>query len=298
MRMLMEAYAREKKAGRDHPQWLKWCRDFADWAMAGQRPDGSFPRGFRPGTGDVAEESATATYCVVPLFLRLSEHTGDAKYSDSAIRAAEYVWQNFGTKGNFVGGAIDGSNVTDRDAGMLSMEAFLSLYEATKEPRWLTRAQAAGDFAETWIWIWNVPMPADANDGQLQWKRGVSTVGVQSIGAAVSGQVSQSLDGSAPSYARLYKYTRDAHYLEVARILLHNCKAMLALPGRTYGMLGPGWEQADWRMGPGAEGRGFGTPEKWMPCVTTNHLRSIMGLEEFDPNLYAQLIGKPATGTP
>jgi hypothetical protein len=36
---------------------------------------------------------------------------------------------------------------------MLSMEAFLSLYDSTKAPQWLERAKAAADFAESWIWI-------------------------------------------------------------------------------------------------------------------------------------------------
>jgi hypothetical protein len=40
-------------------------------------------------------------------------------------------------------------------------------------------------------------------------------------------------------YAQLYKYTNDKHYLDVARVLLHAINPMVALPGRTYGMLGP-----------------------------------------------------------
>ena len=289
MRMLMEAYRRERKAGREHPEWIRWCRTFADWVMKYQREDGSFPRGFRPGTGEVVEESGTTSYNVVPLFLMLSEDTGDPKYRDSAIRAAEYVWQSFGTRGVFIGGAIDNPNITDKEAGLLSMEAFLALYERTHEDKWLKRAQAAGNFAESWIWIWNVPMPPDASDADLHWKRNVPTVGVQGITAAVAGHVDQFLDWSVPAYAKLYKYTEDEHYRDVARILLHNTKAMLALPGRTYGMLGPGWQQENWRMGPSVEGRGFGTPEKWMPWVSTNHLWSITGLEEFDPALFKQL---------
>ena len=292
MRMLMEAYRRERKAGREHPEWIRWCRTFADWVMKYQREDGSFPRGFRPGTGEVVEESGTTSYNVVPLFLMLSEDTGDPKYRDSAIRAAEYVWQSFGTRGVFIGGAIDNPNITDKEAGLLSMEAFLALYERTHEDKWLKRAQAAGNFAESWIWIWNVPMPPDASDADLHWKRNVPTVGVQGITAAVAGHVDQFLDWSVPAYAKLYKYTEDEHYRDVARILLHNTKAMLALPGRTYGMLGPGWQQENWRMGPSVEGRGFGTPEKWMPWVSTNHLWSITGLEEFDPALFKQLSGQ------
>ena len=38
----------------------------------------------------------------------------------------------------------------------------------------------------------------------------------------------------ADEYARLYQLTGDRHYLAVARLLLHNTKTMLAMPGRTY----------------------------------------------------------------
>ncbi len=292
MRMLMEAYRREKRAGRDHPQWLKWCCDFADWALTQQRPDGSFPRSFRTETGAVVDESGAMSCSMVPLLLMLSDNAGSARYREAAISAADYIWQDSGTRGAFVG--VVTPNTADKVAGLLSLEAFLSLYEATKEAKWLTRAQVAADFTESWMWIWNVPMPVDANDAELLWKRGAPTVGVQSISAEAPGHVNQYLDWSTPAYAKLYKHTKDPHYLEVARILLHNTKAMLALPGRTYGMLGPGWQQEDWWMGPNSEGRGSGTPERWTPWVSTSHLYSITGLEQSDPNLYKQLIAKPA----
>ena len=141
---------------------------------------------------------------------------------------------------------------------MLSLEAFLTLYDATKEAKWLERAQAAGNYTESWIWIWNVPMPLDANDSELHWKRGVPTVGAHGITAHGAGSVDEYLDWAVPAYAKLYKYTNDPHYLDVARVLLHDTKAMLALPGRTYDLLGPGWQQEHWRMGPNT--RGIGGP--------------------------------------
>ena len=113
------------------------------------------------------EPTGTTSYAPVPLLVMMTEETGDPKYKQSAIRAAEYIWANWGTHGLFVGGASDNPNITDKEAGMLSMEAFLSLYDSTKEPKWLERAKAAADFAESWIWIWNLPMPLDADDAQL-----------------------------------------------------------------------------------------------------------------------------------
>jgi len=291
MRMLMEAYEREKAAGIEHPEWIAWCKDFADWLLPYQREDGHFPRSFMLGTSEIEEESGTTSYNVVPLFLQLGRNLGDDRYEQSALRAAEYVWESFGKRGVFVGGAIDNPNVTDKEAGLLSLEAFLALYEETGEGKWLERARVAADFAESWTYIWNVPMPVDAAADELMWKRDVPTVGVQGITAQVAGHVDQFLDMSVPAYVRLAKYTGDSHYYDFARLLLHNCKGMVALPGRMHGMCAPGFQTENWRMGAAWEGRGFGTPQKWMPWVATNHLYGMNALEAYDPEAFRDLAG-------
>jgi hypothetical protein len=285
-RTLLNAYQREKDQGWDHPDWLAWCRQFGDWLLTQQRKDGSFPRSWHGGTGEVIEASGTSSYNPVPMLVKLSKETGQPLYLDAAIRAAEYVWREYGSRGVFVGGATDNPNITDKEAGMLSLNAFLDLYDATRNPEWLQRAEAAGNYAETYIWIWNLPMPFDALDGDLNWKRGVSTVGVQGITARAVGGVDEYLDWAVPDYARLFKYSHDEHYLDVARILLLDTKSMLALPGRTYDLLGPGWQQEHWGM---STNRGFGTHRSWLPWVSVNHLHGITGLQEFDPALYRRL---------
>ena len=90
-----------------------------------------------------------------------------------------------------------------------------------------------------------------------------------------------------PCYAELYKITNDRHYLAVAYILLHGTKAMLALPGRTYDVAGPGWQQEHWRMGPGT--RGMGAHRGWLPWISVNHIHGIVGLDQLDKSLYQQL---------
>lgn len=293
MRVLVRAYRREHALGRDHPEWIRWVKTYVDWLLLQQRPDGSFPRRWKTGSNEVAEPSGTTSYAPVPLLVLMTDETGDPKYRDAASRAAEFVWTNWGTRGLFIGGASDNPDITDKEAGMLSLEAFLSLYEATHEPKWLERAEAAGSFAESWIWIWNLPMPLDADDAQLHWKKGVPTIGLQGITARGAGGVDEYLDWAVPSYAKLYHYTKDPHYLDVARILLHNTKAMVALPGRQYDMRGIGWQQEHWRMGPGGGGRGVGGHRFWLPWVSANHLYGITGLEEYDPALFKLLCTKP-----
>jgi hypothetical protein len=289
MRVLMRAYQRERILGREHPEWFNWMKTYVDWLILQQRADGSFPRRWLPGSNEVAEPTGTTSYCPVPLLIMMTRETGDPKYLQAAVRAAEYVWVNWGTRGLFIGGASDNPNITDKEAGMLSMEAYLSLFEETKDNKWLERAKAAADFAESWIWIWNLPMPVDAVDANLHWKKGVPTVGLQGITAQAVGGVDEYLDWAVPSYAKLYKYTADQHYLDVARILLHNTKSMVALPGRQYDMKGIGWQQEHWRLGPGGSGRGVGSHRFWLPWISANHLYGITGLEEFDPALYREL---------
>ncbi len=293
MRVLMRAYQREKAQGRDHPEWFNWIKQYVDWLLEQQRPDGSFPRRWERGSNEVAEPSGTASYCPVPLLVLMSEETKDPKYKESAIRAAEHVWVNYGSRGLFIGGTIDNPNITDKEAGMLSVEAFLSLYDSTKEPKWLERAQVAADFAESWIWIWQVPMPADADDTQLHWKKGVPALGFQGITAAVTGGVDEYLDWSVPSYAKLYKLTKDEHYLDVARLLLHDTKQMVALPGRQTDYKGIGWQQEGWNMSSGSR-RGVGGHRFWLPWISANHLYGITGLEEYDPTLFKRLCAKPS----
>jgi hypothetical protein len=134
--------------------------------------------------------------------------TDNPKYFESAKRAGEYLWARYGSRGIFVGGAVDNPNITDKEAGMLSLEAVLALYDSTHEAKWLERAKVAADYTETWIWIWNVPMPADANDADLHWKRGTPTVGLEGIAARGAGNVDEYLDWGTPLYAELYKADR------------------------------------------------------------------------------------------
>ncbi len=149
MRVLMLAYRREKKLGRDHPEWIAWVGQYSDWLIQQQRPwDGSFPRRWKPSSNEAVEPSGTASYNAVPVLVLMSQETGDPKYRQSALRAAEYTWTNYGSCGLFIGGASDNPNITDKEAGMLSLEAFLSLYEDKKDPKWLDRAkERRGDFA-------------------------------------------------------------------------------------------------------------------------------------------------------
>lgn len=288
LKALLKAAKREKSLGRDHPGWVAWTRTFADWLLPQQDSGGGFPRGWVPVTGDVADSSLQSTYNVIPFLILQSELSGDSKYLEAALRAGEFAWNNGQSEGIFVGGTIDNPNVADKEAGTLSLEAYIALYEATKDQKWLERAKMAAAFAETWMYIWNVPMPEDEPEDELHWKREVSTVGLQLISTGHS-LVDAYMAFDADEFARLFSLTGDDHYKQVAAILLHNTKGMLALPGRLYDLPGPGWQQEHWSLAPE---RGIGRKRAWLPWVTTSHLNGIFGMKENSPEVYQELTGK------
>jgi hypothetical protein len=215
----------------------------------------------------------------------LSRMTGSEKYLNSAMKAADFCWNNGHASGIFVGGTIDNPNVIDKEAGTLSLEAYLMLYNTTKDPNWLGRARMAANFAETWIYIHNVPMPQDEDNSKLHWKKGVSTIGLQLISSGHS-FVDEYMSFDADEYAHLYSHTGDEHYFQVARLLLHNTKSMVALPKRPYDLRGTGWQQEHWSLAPP---RGYGLHRGWLPWVSTSQLNGIFGIEDLND---AELINR------
>jgi hypothetical protein len=272
----LKAWEHETSLGRDRPRWLAWAQSGGDWLVSAQGPDGSFPRAWQAGTGAVLETSTTATQVPVAFLARLSTATSKSVYLESAVAAAEFCWEAAGNAGCFAGATLDKPDVVDKEAAIFALEGFLELHKSTGDPVWVQRAITAASIAETWIYAWNLAMPVDADEADLDWKPGVPTIGVQLIATGVS-----ACDGflamNAAAFAHLYRLTGDEHFLEVARVVTHGTKAMLALPGRTFDLRGPGWQQEHWCV---AIPRGCGVNRNWLPWVPVANVEGIIRLED------------------
>jgi hypothetical protein len=293
MKSLMRAYEREQKAGRNRSEWLAWVRTFGDWLLAQEQPGGGFPRSWRALSGALFSASTTGTFNVVPFYAQLYRITGHKPYLDAALRSGEFAWDTGHARARFTGGTIDNPDVIDKEAATISLEGYLALHDITKDRKWLDRARIAADIAETWMYIWNIPMPEDADDEKLHWKRGVPTTGIQLIATGHSLNDAY-MCWDVESYARLSRKTGDPHYMEVARILLHNTKAMVGLPGDLRGTRGPGWQQEHYCF---TLPRGLGRHREWLPWVTVSQLRGINDLIDYDPQLYKELAGENTAKT-
>lgn len=283
----LKAWQVEQQQGRERPRWREWGLQIADFLAAHQLPGGGVPRIYVAKTGEVYKDSPRSTYNAVALWVLAFQITGEQRYLDAALRAGDFCWGDGHQQWCFVGGTIDNPDVIDKEAGTLSLEAYLALFEQTQDTKWLERARHAADFAETWIYCWNVPMPDDADNSDLHWKQGVPTIGLQLIATGHS-LVDDYMAFDVASYAKLYAYTRDEHYADIARILLHNTKIMTCLPDHPYDLPQYGFQQEHWGIAPS---RGKGMHRGWLPWVTCSNLQGILELQDFDADLYRQMAG-------
>lgn len=286
MNALLRAYEFEAANGRVNASWVAWAKDFADWLLARQATDGALPRAWVAGTGAIADPATTSSHLATSFLLRLTRITGDPRYATAGLAAAQYSWTQFLAEDRkFLGATPDHAGATDQEASALALDTYLDVYEYTGATVWLDRARQAADINESWYYLWDVPMPVDENDADLHIKRGVPTVGMELI---TTGQSFTGYYGvhNSLSFAKLYHYTGDTHYRDVARILMHNTRNMMALPGRTYDMAGVGWHSEFFNL---SVPRGFGETRLYSGWTSAAGLHSIFLLEEFDADLYAEI---------
>ena len=119
--------------------------------------------------------------------------------------------------------------MVDKEAGLIAMDAFLALYDATRDPHWLECAEQAAAYSATWLYCWNVPMVE--GDAGSDFPKGCGTVGLSLIATGHSG--ADTFMAYYPfAYLRLYLYTGKDHYRDIARLLLNGTKQIQDLEGR------------------------------------------------------------------
>lgn len=234
MEGMLAAWQTMRNAGHDKPAWIAACRRFGDWLVANQNEDGSYHLAYGPIAADgrrtPTEASPAATCNPIRFLVALHAATQDDRYLEAARRAGEFCLRHSHEAYFYAGSVVDNPVTPDRESGQESLAAFLALRDATKDGRWLEAAIQAARYTETWMMAYEMPAVAADTQG---FPAGRSIVG-QTLIATGHSAADLGLAFSSYDYYRLYLFTGDEHFLDVARLLVHNTKQSLNWDGSLY----------------------------------------------------------------
>jgi hypothetical protein len=114
----------------------------------------------------------------------------------------------------------------------MALNGFLSLYDLTKEAKWLKAAEQAATYTESWVYSFEIPVEKDRT-GATSFPKDRSIVGQHLIAV---GHAAADLGFAWSSFAfyRLYLETGNEHYLQLARMAAHNTKQSMNWDGSLF----------------------------------------------------------------
>ena len=238
MEGLLSAWCYGTKNGETHDNWISTCRKFGDWLLGEQADNGSFAFSWnrnkiQDGHHPVKNSNALTTPCALRYLVELYIATGEEKYKEAALKAGEYSLMFVHKKYHYCAGVVDNPQVIDSESGYLAMQGFLSLYDLTKVSRWLTAAEQAATYTETWVYSFEIPVEDDRAEDNPIFPRSRSIVGQHLIAIGHSA-ADLGFAWCSFAYYRLYLLTNNEHYLKMARMSAHNSKQSMNWDGTLY----------------------------------------------------------------
>ena len=167
-------YEEERRHGVEQPGWLRAGERFGAFLLATQQPDGSWYRGYSPEGQPLTEppewfgaspvEQGSGTIFPVPVLAALHRLTGREEYRAAALRAADYIAGTYGPEVLYCGGLNDTAQLksvkVDSTGVLFAMRSLITAYRLGGQGRHLDAAVRAAKVAASWMFLWDVPFPA------------------------------------------------------------------------------------------------------------------------------------------
>jgi hypothetical protein len=241
MEALTTAWCYAKRNGLDNADnqaWIDAAECFGDWLVTNQNDDGSYYFSYNhdkiiDGKHPVSNHNKYLTICAIRYLVELYIATNDESYRTAALRAGEFCYTNIHQAYTYVACVVDNPQTIDSESGLMAMNGFLSLYDLTRQTRWLTAAQQAAKYTETWVYCFQIPVEDDRTTDNFAFPKSRSIVGQHLI--AIGHSYSDlGFAWASFAYYRLYLATGNEHYLRVARLSAHNSKQSMNWDGSLF----------------------------------------------------------------
>ena len=211
-----------------HANWLRYCKRAADWLLAHQNADGSFPKAF-DNNGSVVDAGTYLTSNIIRFLTAMYGVTARPDYRAAVVKAADWCLKNIHTDYKYIGSVIDNPYVKDRESGQKMIEAMLAAYDLTADSRYLEAARQAAYYTVSYMYAWNIPWESGTTL-DMPWPKNKTTVGITIIATGHSG-ADCGFSYNSFEYLRLYELTSDPYFLSIARLLEKNTKQTMNYDG-------------------------------------------------------------------
>ena len=223
-------YAR-KNGVSGYGAWEAAVLKVGSWMAENQNEDGSFYRAYETN-GSVCTRTDEFTWqgtsklntpVAVRFLVRLYEYTGEQKYYDAAVKAAEFSYNNlYLDREKYVGGTPDNPNTVDKEASIYALYCFDAAYELTGEEKYLKAAEHAAVSALSWVYCYDFAVPS----GTMEDINTFADGGVSGFSLIATGHSGADNYSAVLYYEffKLYLHTGDEFYKNAAYFLQQNTK--------------------------------------------------------------------------
>jgi len=225
MESLLTGWCFAQKNKISKPNWLASCKKFGTWLANNQNADGSWYFGYQHwtisgGKHPVADSSKYLTICAIRYLTELYIATGTETYRTAALKAGDFCLANINDQYRYIACVVDNNRTIDSESGQMALNGFLSLYDLTRNVKWLKAAEQAGIYTESWTYAYEIPVETDRITPTV-FPKERSLIGQHFIAIGQTG-LDMGNAWSAFGLYRLYLATGKEHFLHAARISMHN----------------------------------------------------------------------------
>ena len=263
MEGLLDAYRISVAHNEPQEAWNQALKRVASNLVKKQNEDGSFYRAYK-------------TNVAIRFLVKMFEHTGETKYKEAAIKAADFSYNELYLKlGKYVGGTPDNPNTVDKEAAIFALYGFNAIHELTGDLKYLKAAEHAANCAMSWTYCYDFAIPnRDAMDAKKNpfVKGGIT--GFSIIATGHSGADNFIAYMFYEMY-KLYIKTGNELYLHMAKLLQNNTKLNTDFDGRMNYKYRAFMPEAT-----NVADLAFRSVSLWLPWASIANIEPIVNLEE------------------
>lgn len=219
MLTMLEILEQRGQGNRIKAEWTEGLRRCADAFVATWDREGQWGHFVNHDTGAVVVPG-TASGGIVPAALALASRRFPdraAEYRRVAESAAGYYDDHFLRRGFTNGGPGDAAQCPDSESLAGLLESYVTLFEETREIRWLETARRAATHVASWTVSYDFPFPPESTFGKL----GMLANGTVLANAQNKHSAPGICTHSGLSLLRLFRHLGESWILDLLRDIAH-----------------------------------------------------------------------------